>query len=346
VPTPTPSSASTRLQQAWLTRGPLARLLWPLALLYGAVVALRQWLYRSGLLHAGSVPVPVLVVGNLVAGGAGKTPTVLAVLELLRRRGWTPGVVSRGYGREGDGLLEVHADTPARTAGDEPLLIRLRSRAPVWVGRDRPAAVCALCHAHPEVDIVVSDDGLQHLPLPRVATVIVFDERGAGNGWLLPAGPLRSPLTEKPPPGSVVLYNAAAPSTAWPGHLARRRLAGVVELGAWWRGEPATPEAWAALRGRPVWAAAGLARPQRFFSMLREQGIDVRPLPLPDHHGFDTLPWPADAPDVVLTEKDAVKLPVARAGNSRVWVAALDFQPDAGFDTALAALLPPPPART
>lgn len=335
-----------RLQPAWTARGGLAAALLPLAALFGALVALRRALYRLGWRRAQALDVPVVVVGNLIAGGAGKTPTVLAVVRLLQQRGYTPAIVSRGHGRDGAGVLEVHADTPVAHCGDEPLLLRLRAGVPVFVGHDRVAAARALRQAHPRVDVLVSDDGLQHLRLARDAQVIVFDERGAGNGWLLPAGPLREPLPATLPPRSVVLYNAAAPSTPLPGWTAQRRLAGAVALADWWRGTAAAPAVLAALAGRPLLAAAGIAQPERFFAMLRAHGLEVMPLPLPDHHDYANIPWPTDAADVIVTEKDAVKLRPERTGTTRVWVAALDFAPEGGFDAALIALLPArlPPA--
>lgn len=335
------SGFEARLQQAWLSRRPLAAALLPLALLFAAATAVRRWLYAWGALKAQRIDVPVVVVGNLVAGGAGKTPTVLALIVLLRREGWSPGIVSRGHGRVSGEVLEVEPDTPAATAGDEPLLLRLRGGAPVFVGRDRVAAARALRRHHPEVDIVVCDDGLQHLSLARDAQVLVFDERGAGNGWLLPAGPLRETLPVTVPAGTTVLYNAPRPSTSLPGHLARRTLAGVVPLAAWWQGRRATPETMANLHGRRVLASAGIARPQRFFDMLRGAGLDIVEHPLPDHHDYAQLDWPAGVTDVVVTEKDAVKITPQRAAGVRVWVAALDFAFDADFERAVLALLPP-----
>ena len=338
-------SFAAQLQPAWLPRGPLAVALLPLAGLFGAVAALRRALFRAGWRAAVRLPVPVVVVGNLITGGAGKTPTTLAVVALLRRHGRRPGIVSRGYGRADDGVHLVDARDPVSRTGDEPLLMHLRAGVPVAVARSRVAAGRALLAAHPDVDVLVADDGLQHLPLARDAQVIVFDERGAGNGWLLPAGPLREPVGAAPPPRSVVVYNAPAPSTPWPGHVARRSLGGAVALDAWWRGEPATPAALAMLRGRPVLAAAGLARPGRFFGMLRDAGLQVNELPLPDHHGFATLPWPAGTADVVVTEKDAVKLRPEAVGATRVWVAALDFALGPDFEAELLRLLPAAPAQ-
>lgn len=342
---PARPSLQQRIEAAWTGRGALAWALWPLSWLYRAAVALRRAAYSAGLLRSEHLEVPVLIVGNFVAGGAGKTPAVLAVADLLRRRGWTPGIVSRGHGGTAGGVLEVAPDTPARLCGDEPLLLRRRSSAPVAVGRDRVAAARELLRRHPEVDIMIADDGLQHLRLARDAQLIVFDERGAGNGWLLPAGPLRAPMPTAAPERSVVLYNAVAPSTPWPGTLARRGLASVAALDDWWTGAPPDAQCLARLRERPVLAAAGMARPGRFFALLREAGLQIEAeLALPDHHPFDTLPWPAHARDVIVTEKDAVKLaPGARLGATRVWVATLDFRLTAAGEAALLRLLPARP---
>lgn len=337
------SAVARALERAWWQPRPglLAWSLWPLSLVYRALAALRRtWATPQ------RVGRPVIVVGNLVVGGAGKTPTVIALLRLLRERGWTPGVVSRGHGRRSQGLAYAGPDSQAADMGDEPLLIHRRGAVPVVVGRDRVAAAQALCRAHPAVDIVVSDDGLQHHRLARDLEILVFDERGVGNGLCLPAGPLREALPAALPPHSLLLYNAAVPSTPLAGFVAARRLMGVVPLADWQRGATPLADGWAALRGRRVLAAAGIAAPARFFTMLRAQGLEIDELPLPDHHAFEVLPWADDAAlDVVLTEKDAVKLPSAATRKARVWVAPLDFEPDAAFAAALDHLLPHPAPR-
>jgi tetraacyldisaccharide 4'-kinase len=330
------------LQSAWAARGPLARMLWPVSVVFGVVAAARRALYRSGLLRSQRVPANVVVVGNLIAGGAGKTPVVMALIASLRARGYQPGVVSRGYGATVDGVFEVTRHVRAATCGDEPLLLHLRSGAPVVIGRDRVAAARTLLRLHPAIDVIVSDDGLQHLRLARDAQVLVFDERGVGNGWLLPAGPLRERLPLAVPARTLVVYNAASPSTPLPGSLARRALTGAVGLKAWRAGQLPSITALEALRGRPLVAAAGVASPERFFTMLRSHGLSITPMPLPDHHAYATLPWPPDTADVIVTEKDAVKLDATTIGHTRVWVAPLDFALDAAFDAALFALLPPP----
>ena len=336
------SDWGARVQQAWETPSAIGVLLAPLAWIYSGLLRCRHGFRRLGWPRTERLPVPVVVVGNLVVGGAGKTPTVLAIVDLMVREGMRPGIVSRGHGREGEEIVHVEPGTPARTSGDEPLLLRRRSGVPVVVARDRVAAARALLARHPGIDVIVADDGLQHHRLGRDVEVIVFDERGTGNGKLLPAGPLRERMGARPPPSSLVLYNADRPSTPWPGAIAIRRFGGLVELAGWWRQEPPSKVALALLQGRPVVAACGLARPQRFFSMLLSVGLDVEPLALPDHFDFANLPWPPTTADVVVTEKDAVKLDPARLGRTRVWVAALDFALPTAFADALLRLLDRP----
>ena len=336
------------LNRLWWQPEPtrLAWLLWPLSMLY-----LGLWLaYRRTRPVATALPVPVLVVGNHVVGGAGKTPTVIAIVQALQRAGHRPGVISRGHGRSGHGAGAVHAvqmDDSVTIAGDEPLLIRRRCAVPVWVGRRRADAGRALCAAHPEVDVLVSDDGLQHAPLVRSAEIVVFDERGAGNGLLLPAGPLREPLPHTVPRWRRVLYTAGVSSTGLPGALALRSIASAVPLAAWRAGGATAATAAAplsALQGRTLVAVAGIAAPDKFFGMLRAAGLTIDSLPLPDHHAYaahNALPWPADTPDVVTTEKDAVKLDPQRMGSTRVWVVPLDLTlPQTLIDEMLALLFP------
>ncbi|MDP2004277.1 MAG: tetraacyldisaccharide 4'-kinase [Rubrivivax sp.] len=325
----------------WRARpSPLAWALWPLSLLYRALLAVHRW-RQAPPTH---LPVPVLVVGNYVVGGAGKTPTVIALVQALQTRGYRPGVISRGHGRRGDGARAVALGDHPADVGDEPLLLRRRCGVPVWVGADRTAAGLALCAAQTEVDVLVSDDGLQHLRLARQAELVVFDERGAGNGLLLPAGPLREPLPATLPADCRVLYTAGQRSTPLPGALAVRRIHQAWPLVAWQVGDSTQALPLKALQGRLLLAAAGLAAPQKFFHMLAASGLEFKRLPLPDHHSYDTLPWPAHTPDVLVTEKDAVKLAAHALGDTRVWVVPLDFLLPASLVDELAALLFAPPA--
>jgi len=319
----------------------------PLSSLYQLIVAVRQALAEMGWRRPppGAVPVPVVVVGNLIVGGAGKTPTTLAVVQGLQERGWHPGIVSRGYGGSRREPGAVHGNTDPTACGDEPLLLRRRSSVPVWTGRSRVAAAQALCAAHPDVDILVADDGLQHLALARCAQVIVFDGRGAGNRWCLPAGPLRQRLTPEPPPRSVVVYNAAEPSVHWPGHCAQRGLGRLSRLSDWWApdgrgaGRPwLAPES---LNQGRLRAAAGIAEPERFFVMLERLGLrlDER-WPLADHAPLSPRPWPDDGATTIVTEKDAVKLAPDSTDAGHIVVATLDFGLPPGFWAELEPLLP------
>ena len=330
------------LSQAWWqpSRGLLAHALWPLSVLYRVLLKLRSG-QRT---RPAALPVPVLVVGNLVVGGAGKTPTVIAVVQALQRAGHRPGVVTRGHGRRGVQALGVHAveaGDDALRSGDEPLLIRRRCQVPVWVGRQRAVAAAALCQAHPEVDVLVSDDGLQHRALARDAELVVFDERGAGNGWLLPAGPLREPLPAAAPASRRVLYTAGRRSTVLPGSLALRSIANVWPLRAWQDQTAGAAQPLANLCGRRLLAVAGIGAPEKFFGMLESAGLQIERLPLPDHFQFATLPWPAGTADVITTEKDAIKLARRELGTTAVWVVPLDLGlPDALVSELLALLFP------
>lgn len=340
--------------RAWLERALVARwygpsptaLLRPLSGLYAGLAWLNTRPWAWGWRQPWRAPCPVLVVGNLIAGGAGKTPTVIALVQALQAVGWRPGVVSRGHGRHSQGVVLAAPGVAADALGDEPWLIHRRTGVPVAVAAQRAEAGQALLRAHPTVDLLIADDGLQHTALARDAELWVFDERGAGNGALLPAGPLRQRLPAAVPAHVQVLYNAPRASTALPGVLAVRGLAGAVPLADWHRGAAMQPGALAALQGRPLLALAGIAAPERFFGMLRAAGLAPTTLPLPDHADLTTPPWPAGTPTVLCTEKDAAKLDPAACGVTEVWVVGLDFRlpPEliADLDRRLHAARPAP----
>ena len=326
------------LLASWFQPGPSwpSTLLAPLSWLYAALQHRSRQSQERQSLDIQQPGCPVVVVGNLIVGGAGKTPTTLAVIDALRRAGRVPGVVSRGHGRRDDAVLDVAPDADPLSVGDEPLLIRRRSGAPVVVGRDRAAAAIRLRQWHPTVDVIVSDDGLQHRRLRRDVEVVVFDERGLGNGRLLPAGPLREPFSSTPPAQALVLYNHRQPSTPWPGAVAVRTLSGAWPLAQWQQGSH-EPTPLSALQRRPLLAMAGIAVPERFFAALEAAGLSIHRLPMPDHHDYATLPWPAGTREVVTTEKDAVKLARLPVGDVRVWVVGLDLQLPAPFVADLLA---------
>jgi tetraacyldisaccharide 4'-kinase len=254
-------------------------------------------------------------------------------------------VVSRGYGRKnGTDVALVAAASSAAEVGDEPLLIHRRTGVPVCVGRDRVSALHTLCTQHPRVDLVISDDGLQHAALRRVAELWVFDDRGIGNGRLLPAGPLRAPLPRQVPASARVLYTGALASTPLPGAMAQRGLSRALPLAAWWAGDTRTAVALDSLRRDGLRALAGIAAPEKFFTMLEAHGLRFVRIEMPDHATYASLPWPAGAADVLVTEKDAVKLDPQRvATTTRVWVVPLDFVLPRGLVDDLAALLPERP---
>ncbi len=291
------SSALRRwLEQAWYAESaPL--LLRPFSHAFGLLVRLRQQAYRAGWLRRHSIEVPVIVVGNLVAGGAGKTPVVAALADRCREAGWRPGIVSRGYAASDNRRPQLVApDADAAEVGDEPLLLARRTGLPVCIGRDRVAAVRRLLSTG--VDLVLADDGLQHYRLARDLEVVVIDGcRRLGNGWLLPAGPLREPASRLPQ-ADLVLVNGPAVGEAGFELVP----AGWARLGD---GQRRPPQAFA---GQEALAIAGIGNPQRFYATLRSLGVTPRPIPVPDH-GRVALGELAESTDLplLMTEKDAVK---------------------------------------
>jgi tetraacyldisaccharide 4'-kinase len=340
------AQAEAVLTRHWAQPQPtwLARLLWPLAWLYGRLAPHQR--QRTAQATDLSVPVPVLVVGNFTVGGSGKTPTVIAIVRALQALGHRPGVISRGHGRVDDRVREVVSQDQACDVGDEPLLIHRRTGVPVWVGRQRAAAAAALCARHPEVNVLIADDGLQHLALARQAELVVFDERGAGNGLLLPAGPLREALPDQMPQKMRVLYTHGQASTALPGVMAQRVIATAWPLRAWLQGDAQAAVPLAQLHGLTVLAAAGLAAPEKFFASLETMGLRIQRMPLPDHFPYTSLPWPAGTPHVITTEKDAVKIHSQQLGTTQLWVVPLDLVLPPGLIEDLVGVLqlsPPHP---
>jgi tetraacyldisaccharide 4'-kinase len=352
------SAAKARIEARWLAlaqrRGTGARLLLPLAGLYGLVTGVRRWLYRTKRLPSHRLPVPVVVVGNVVVGGAGKTPTTIALVRHLRSAGWTPGVVSRGHGRRTSAPLEVLSGIAATDCGDEPKLIHQTTGVPVFVSSDRIQAGRCLLAAHPETDVIVCDDGLQHLAMQRDLSIVVFDDRGMGNGWLLPAGLLREPwpphaTPSGPPPLVLRQYRVGHVPSRVPTPPetevfdARRTLAGVA-INLEGRRVPLSD-----LQGRTLVGLAGIARPDVFFGMVRSEGLAlVKEISLPDHAPpADYLPHlQHDAQAFICTEKDAVKLMgLHHPAAARIWSVGLELAVDDAFFATVDARLPGPPKR-
>ncbi len=307
-------SFTERVVAAWYEPRPTfaAWLAWPLSLVFGLVARLRRAMHARGLIRVERLPVPVVVVGNITAGGAGKTPLVIALAEALRARGFHPGIVSRGHG--GAGRVEaVRPDTDPAIAGDEPPIIAAAG-FPVWIGRRRAEAGRALLAAHPSCDVVICDDGLQHYALARDVEICVIDgTRGLGNGLLMPAGPLREPSSRLAEVDAVVRLVADAPRDGAPRD---GRSTFMAHEPLPWRNvrEPQRTDDSARFHGAGVHAVAGIGHPQRFFAMLRALGIAAVEHPFPDHHPFAAgdLDFPG-ATAILMTQKDAVKCVCRRA---------------------------------
>ncbi len=321
------------LQQQWFQRRLtpalwlLLPLLWPLERLYIALAARRQ--ART---PARRLPVPVVVVGNITVGGAGKTPLTLWLAQQLAARGWRPGIVSRGHGGQTAVARPVRAVSTPAEVGDEPLLLARRSGRPVWVGQQRTAAAEALLAAHPEVDLLLCDDGLQHRALCRDVELVVIDARGLGNGRCLPLGPLRERQHRLRTVDALIGNNfdcttlgsdrdhpADAVPAALPPAFAMR-----LQPGLFYRlDDPAlqcsADELPNRSKGRPLYALAGIGDPARFFRTLSALGLRFSAHPFADHHAYvaDDLAFAADGV-LLMTEKDAVKCAGLTAGEA--WV--------------------------
>lgn len=319
------------LARHWYARDAVSRLLTPLAWIFGIVVFTRCMLYRSGILGSVRIGLPLIVVGNLVAGGSGKTPLVLWLAEFLKAHGYRPGIVSRGYGGSvsagGAAPLEASARSDPALVGDEPLLLARRSGCPVWVAADRVAACHALRTEHPECNVIILDDGLQHYRLARDFEIAVVDARGFGNGLLFPAGPLREPVSRLASVDAIVSNGAVGLQ----GHAMRVEGATFLRLGA-----GGTPMQASALGVRRVHAVAGIGDPPRFFRHLEKLGLEVIPHPFPDHHAYVATDLDfGDQLPVVMTEKDAVKCERIVAGQPRFWMLPVRAELDAGFGAVL-----------
>jgi tetraacyldisaccharide 4'-kinase len=289
----------------WYRRGALAWLLWPASLVFAALVLVRRLLFRMGILRSVHPGIPVIVVGNLSVGGSGKTPLVLWIAEFLKAHGWSPAIVSRGYGGAGGAPRAATVASEPDEVGDEPVVLARRSGCPVWIGADRVKVIEALRLQHPEVDVVVLDDGLQHYRLRRDLEIAVVDSRGFGNGWLLPAGPLREPPRRLRTVHAVISHQAPdlGPRNL---HAFAMRLEGEVAHRMSDARDRQPLHAW---RGRTVHAVAGIGNPGRFFLHVGTLGPKVVPHPFADHHRFsaEELEFGDELP-VLMTEKDAVKL--------------------------------------
>jgi len=309
----------------WQSRGVTSSLFLPLSWLFRAATSFRRLLFRVGWKHSTRLSVPVIVIGNITVGGTGKTPLVIALVKALVKAGFHPGVLSRGYRGSGTtegSAIEVEQADVARF-GDEIVLIKEHTGVPAAVGRRRAAAGEFLLGRHPEIDVLVADDGLQHYALARTVEVAVFDARGAGNGRLLPAGPLREPIGRLATVDAVVFNEA-------PHGAAQLGLALLVPSPPAFRMEltaldatqlvdPSRKVPLSQLQDQTLLAAAGIGAPERFFAMLARAGLRCAQLPLPDHFDYRIDPFRGRSEQMILiTEKDAVKC--RHLNDARLWV--------------------------
>ncbi len=312
----------TGLEQYWYRQSPIHLLLLPVSWLFGALAALRRLLYCGHILSSHKLPVPVIVVGNISIGGTGKTPLTLSLAEQLIQHGRHPLIISRGYGGTAQ-LQQVTINSSAAQTGDEPLLMARREICPVWVGKDRIATAKQALLAHPHCDVVLCDDGLQHYRLQRDVEIVVVDGvRRFGNGWLLPAGPLREPLSRLNSVDAVVVNGGKISSGEFSMQLGGEIFYNLLE--------PTNTANASELQQLRLHAVAGIGYPQRFFDHLEALGLRPTPHPFPDHHPYTATDLEFDDCDaLLLTEKDAVKC--AAFADERFWV----LRVDARIDSAL-----------
>ncbi|HND99147.1 MAG TPA: tetraacyldisaccharide 4'-kinase, partial [Plasticicumulans sp.] len=307
--------------------------------LYAVLTALRRLAYRCGWLASERLPVPVVVVGNISVGGTGKTPLLAMLAEALKARGYRPGLIARGYGgRSTHWPRLVDADSDPLEVGDEPVLLAGLTGCPMAVDPDRPAAARRLLAEHPELDLLLADDGLQHYRLARDLEIAVIDGRRChGNGWLLPAGPLREPVSRLATVDFVVINGEGG--SVQPGEYAMRVEGDTcVNLA-----DPTLTRPLAAFRGRRcLHALAGIGDPQKFFASLEAAGLAFERHPFADHHACrpDELDF-GPGTTTLMTGKDAVKCR-GFPGNQARWWLAVQAVTEPDLAAALAARLPPP----
>ncbi len=310
ISTGTVTASTEFIEQLWYGEHKLSTALVPISWMYRCVIALRKLAYGSGLIPLKRFNVPVIVIGNITAGGTGKTPLTIWLAKYLKDKGLKPGIVSRGYGVPNRRPQQVRPDSDPFLVGDEPVLIARQTHCPVAIGVNRVRAAAELLE-HYDINVIISDDGLQHLPLYRDIEIAVVDgDRRFGNGHCLPAGPLREPVSSLEHVDMVVANNRTAKGEHLMEYETGGRLLSVkdpdrgIELGE--------------LRGQTVHAVAGIGNPGRFVSRLRREGLQVIKHVFPDHHPYrhGDIEFGDDLP-VVMTEKDAVKC--ERFATERCW---------------------------
>lgn len=319
------------IQNAWRQKDAFFYLvLVPLSWLFAAITAFRRWAYQHGILKSYALPVPVVVVGNINLGGSGKTPVVIWLVEQLRQHGFKPAVISRGYGGSVSVPTSVNASSQASVVGDEPVLIANRGQCPVWVGADRVQVATELLKAHPECNVIISDDGLQHYRMKRDIEIAVVDAGIGNDARLLPAGQLREPLERLNTVNAVVCNGQKSThenvDSAYQMQLVGQQFYNLADSNM-----TATATDF---KQKSVKALAGIGKPERFFEHLRKLGLTFTGVSFDDHHAFTAQELAKiDCDVLIMTEKDAVKCkPFAQPHH---WVLPVEAQ----IDTQLMTLI-------
>ncbi|MBU3637611.1 tetraacyldisaccharide 4'-kinase [Polynucleobacter sp. es-MAR-4] len=342
----------------WERRGPTSLVLWPLSWIYGLINRALDLTSDLGLMGRKSQAVPIIIVGNIRVGGTGKTPIVIALAERLARMGWKPGIISRGYGASpATHPIPVHSDSNPTQVGDEPVLLakRTHDQFPIWVHPKRVDSIRALLKHHPEVNVIISDDGLQHRALTRWPAreggrdieFVVRDQRGEGNGFLLPAGPLREPASRER--DATLMMGMTTPANVIDEYfLGRRAFTLCTQLGVPYQlNHPDNTQSLASIADTyipsKITAVAAIGNPQRFFDDLLKQGIAGKCKGLPDHSTFTPEFFASiNAECILITEKDAVKCTLIN--DARIWVVPMHLEiPNALADWLQSILQRPDP---
>ena len=275
-------------------------LLIPLSWVFSVLSILRRCSYKVGLFKAHRLPVPVVVVGNINMGGSGKTPVVIWLVNQLKKQGYQPGVISRGYGVKNRQPMRVQQDSLAAEVGDEPLLISRRCDCPVWVGVNRVEAGKSLLKIHPECDVIISDDGLQHYRLQRNVEIIVADQQTALGQRLLPAGPLREPISRLETVDAIICNGESVIPGAYEMQLTSQTFYNLANTSLKVNA--------AHFKNKTVVALAGIGKPERFFDYLRDLGLVFNNISFEDHYAFTTQDLDSiECEALIMTEKDAMK---------------------------------------
>ncbi len=319
------------ISQQWYTPKPWGNFLWPLSKIFSYIVRLRKYLYDKGIFSSYKASVPVIIVGNLTVGGTGKTPLVIYLSQLLKQHGYRPGIVSRGYKGQVNSVVLVSPYSNPKVVSDEAVLLANRSQCPVIVAKKRSVGVEQIVR-HNNVNIIISDDGLQHYALQRDVEIAVIDgDRRFGNGQSLPMGPMREPESRLSTVDLVVTNGGK--NVAGDEHHMRLMCQQLYSLS-----HPNKTIDILSLRGKTVHAVAGIGYPERYFQQLRDLGLIVLPHPFPDHYEFSPadISFPDQLP-ILMTEKDAVKC--KHFANQKHWVVAINVELPVSFDEKLLQLI-------